>query len=112
VGRVVIPRPTVRFEPGFRSTSVQTPVPDRHSALRLRWEVSEDAADRLAEDNAWAKLDEADRKELTQRLSGLMGTSTTDRNVVADKLGTVPKAMGLPPLSLTRWSAPRTVESG
>jgi type I restriction enzyme M protein len=59
--------------------------------LRLRWEVSEDTAERLAEDKAWAKLSEAEQEELADRLGKLVGTSTTERKVLADKLGAVHK---------------------
>jgi type I restriction enzyme M protein len=71
---------------GFMRITVERP-------LRLRWEVSEDTAERLAEDKAWAKLSEAEQQELTDRLGELVGTSTTERKVLADKLGAVLKAI-------------------
>jgi type I restriction enzyme M protein len=71
---------------GFMRVTVERP-------LRLRWEVAEDTAERLVEDKAWAKLSEPEQQELTDRLGGLVGTSTTERKVLADKLGAVPKAI-------------------
>ena len=71
---------------GFMRITVERP-------LRLRWEVAEDAVERLAEDKAWAKLSEAEQADLVERLTGLVGTSTTDRKVLAAKLGEVPKAI-------------------
>jgi type I restriction enzyme M protein len=61
--------------------------------LRLRWEVGQATAERLAEDKAWAKLSEPEQQGLTDRLGELVGTSTTERKVLADKLGVVPKAI-------------------
>jgi type I restriction enzyme M protein len=71
---------------GFMRITVERP-------LRLRWEAAEDTAERLAEDKAWAKLSEAEQEELADRLGKLVGTSTTERKVLADKLGAVPKAI-------------------
>jgi type I restriction enzyme M protein len=61
--------------------------------LRLRWEVTEDSIERLAEYGAWAKLSEAEQHDLAERLAGLVGTRSTDRKVLADKLGGVPNAI-------------------
>jgi type I restriction enzyme M protein len=71
---------------GFMRITVERP-------LRLRWEVAEETAERLAEDNAWATLSEPEQQELIDRLGELVGTSTTERKVLADKLGTVPNAI-------------------
>jgi type I restriction enzyme M protein len=71
---------------GFMRITVERP-------LRLRWEVAEDTAALLAEDRAWAKLSDAEQEEQADRLGKLVGTSTTERKVLADKLGAVPKAI-------------------
>ncbi|MEX0985434.1 MAG: class I SAM-dependent DNA methyltransferase [Actinomycetota bacterium] len=71
---------------GFVRITVERP-------LRLRWEVAEDTGERLAEDKAWAKLSEPEQQELTDRLGELVGTSTTERKVLTDKLGAMPKAI-------------------
>ncbi|MFN8232214.1 MAG: class I SAM-dependent DNA methyltransferase [Actinomycetota bacterium] len=71
---------------GFMRITVERP-------LRLRWEVAEDTAERLAEDKTWAKLTKAEQQELTDRLGQLIGTSTTERKVLANKLDTVPKTI-------------------
>jgi type I restriction enzyme M protein len=71
---------------GFMRIMVERP-------LRLRWEVAEDSAERLAEDKAWGKLSETEQQKLSSRLAELAGSSTTERKVLADKLGAVPKAI-------------------
>jgi type I restriction enzyme M protein len=71
---------------GFMRITVERP-------LRLRWEVAEDTVERLAEDKAWGKLSETQQQELSSRLAELAGTSTTERKVLVDKLGAVPKAI-------------------
>jgi type I restriction enzyme M protein len=71
---------------GFMRITVERP-------LRLRWEVAEDTSEHLAEDEAWGKISEAEQLELSTRLTELVGTSTTDREVLADKVGAVPKVM-------------------
>jgi type I restriction enzyme M protein len=78
----ILPNPAF----GFMRITVERP-------LRLRWEVAEDTAERLAEEKAWAKLSQAEQQELADRLGKLVGTSTTERKVLADKLGAVPKAI-------------------
>jgi type I restriction enzyme M protein len=71
---------------GFMRITVERP-------LRLRWDVAPVTVERLAEDKAWGKLSEAEKQELSSRLTELEGTSTTDRKVLVDKLGGVPKAI-------------------
>jgi type I restriction enzyme M protein len=71
---------------GFMRITVEQP-------LRLRWEVGEETVERLAKEKAWLKLTRAEQEELAARLSAVVGTSTTDRKVMADKVGTVPKAV-------------------
>ena len=71
---------------GFMRITVERP-------LRLRWVVAADTAERAAEDKAWGKLSETEQLDLASRLTDLGGTSTTDRKVLADKLGVVPKAI-------------------
>ena len=71
---------------GFQRITVERP-------LRLRWEVTAETAERLAATKQWAKLAADQRRELTARLTELVGISTTERSVMATKLGTLPKAI-------------------
>jgi type I restriction enzyme M protein len=71
---------------GFMRITVERP-------LRLRWEVAEDTAERLSEDIAWGKVSASEQQGLSSRLAELVGTSTTESKVLADKLGAVPKAI-------------------
>jgi type I restriction enzyme M protein len=59
--------------------------------LRLRWEVTEETLPMLVEERAWAKLSGSEQMSLTERLQGIAGTSSTDRTVLAEKVGPVPK---------------------
>ena len=62
-------------------------------ALRLRWEVTHETASLLSGSKAWLKLSNEEQGDLADRLQDLVGTSSTERSVVAGKLGTVPKAI-------------------
>jgi type I restriction enzyme M protein len=64
--------------------------------LRLRWEVTTDPADVLAEAKAWGKLTEPEQAELTARLAGLVGTSSAEKRDLAKKLGSIPKSIEKP----------------
>jgi type I restriction enzyme M protein len=71
---------------GFQRITVERP-------LRLRWEVTADTAERLAATKQWAKLTPDQQHDVTARLSELIGVSTTERSVMATKLGPLPKAI-------------------
>jgi type I restriction enzyme M protein len=71
---------------GYQRVTVERP-------LRLRWEVTSETIDQLAETKQWAKLGEADQEGVKSALQPLQGTSTSDRSVVAKKLGGVPKGI-------------------
>jgi type I restriction enzyme M protein len=71
---------------GYQRTTVERP-------LRLRWEVTPETVERLAETKQWAKLTEAEANKLTERIGALDGTSTTEREALAKKLGSVPRAV-------------------
>ena len=71
---------------GFMRVTVERP-------LRLRWEVTVETTERLAEAKAWAKLGEREQAGLRAALGALVGTSTTDRKEMVKKLGAVPKAV-------------------
>ncbi len=71
---------------GFQRITVERP-------LRLRWEVTADTAERLAATKQWAKLTSDQQHDLTARLSELIGIATTERSIMATKLGPLPKAI-------------------
>jgi type I restriction enzyme M protein len=71
---------------GYQRVTVERP-------LRLRWEVSGETAQQIAETKQWAKLTEAEQEDVSARLKGLQGTGTTERAALAKKLGPVPKAI-------------------
>ena len=71
---------------GFQRITVERP-------LRLRFEVTAETAERLAATKQWAKLTAAGQHDLTTRLSELVGVSTTERSVMATKLGALPKTI-------------------
>jgi type I restriction enzyme M protein len=74
---------------GYQRITVERP-------LRLRWQVTVESVEQLAETTQWAKLDEAAQESLRDRLTSLEGTATTERSVLAKKLGPVPKAVDKP----------------
>src|SRR5437870_38292 len=61
--------------------------------LRLRWDVTEETVALLSETKSWIELPEDEQADIAGRLRDLIGTSSTDRLVVAGKLGAVPKAI-------------------
>jgi len=71
---------------GFQRITVERP-------LRLRWEVTAETAERLAATKQWAKLTPDQQYDLSTRLSELVSVSTTERSVMATKLGPLPKAI-------------------
>ncbi|MDA8070629.1 MAG: class I SAM-dependent DNA methyltransferase [Actinomycetota bacterium] len=71
---------------GFQRITVERP-------LRLRFEVTAETAERLAATKQWAKLTADQQHDLTTRLSELVGVSTTERSVMATKLGALPKTI-------------------
>ncbi len=71
---------------GFQRITVERP-------LRLRFEVTAEAAERLAAAKHWAKLTSDQQHDLSARLSELVGVSTTERSVMTTKLGALPKAI-------------------
>ena len=64
--------------------------------LRLRWEVGAGTVAQLLEEKGWLKLSAAEQTDITTRLTALVGTSTTDKTVLAKKLGAVPKGIDKP----------------
>ncbi|MHB8289430.1 MAG: type I restriction-modification system subunit M [Acidimicrobiales bacterium] len=71
---------------GFQRITVERP-------LRLRWEVTADAAERVAATKQWVKLSPEQQRDLSTRLSELVGVVATERSVMATKLGALPKAI-------------------
>jgi type I restriction enzyme M protein len=71
---------------GYQRITVERP-------LRLRWEVTEDTVEQLAETKQWAKLDEGKQEELKGRLKALEGTAATEKPTLAKKLGALPRAV-------------------
>ena len=71
---------------GFQRITVERP-------LRLRWEVTAETAESLAATKQWAKLSPGQQDDLSSRLYELVGVSTTERSVMATKLGALPKAI-------------------
>ncbi len=62
-------------------------------AAKLRFEVTPETADRVAATKHWAKLTSDQQHDLSARCSELAGVSTTERSVMATKLGPIPKAV-------------------
>jgi type I restriction enzyme M protein len=71
---------------GYQRITVERP-------LRLRWEVTGETAIQLAQTKQWSKLTIQEQTGLSEKLRSFEGTSTTDRKVVANILGLVPKAI-------------------
>jgi type I restriction enzyme M protein len=71
---------------GYQRITVERP-------LRLRWDVTAETIDQLAETKQWAKLTEPDHDAVNGALRALQDLSTTDRSVLAKKLGAVPKGI-------------------
>jgi type I restriction enzyme M protein len=71
---------------GYQRITVDRP-------LRLRWEVREETIEQLAEAKAWGEHNEDERQDVMGCLKTLVGTSTTDKAVLAKKIGAVPKAI-------------------
>ena len=71
---------------GYQRITVERP-------LRLRWEVTAETIDQLAETKQWAKLQDDDKSALSDAVRALEGTTTTDRSVLAKKVGSVPKSI-------------------
>ncbi|MGH9170832.1 MAG: N-6 DNA methylase [Acidimicrobiales bacterium] len=74
---------------GFMRITVERP-------LRLRWEVTAETVERIAHTKQWAKLSPEQQRDLSSRLSELVGVSTTERSVMVAKLGAVPKQIEKP----------------
>ena len=64
---------------GYRRITVERP-------LRVRWEVSDETLTILEASKAVQKLDEDVQERLAAAVEGLIGTSTTERDVFADKV--------------------------
>ena len=71
---------------GYQRITVERP-------LRLRWEVTPDTVAGLVDTKQWAKMSEDEQQDLSARLEVLQGTSTTEKPVLAKKLGVVPKSI-------------------
>jgi len=71
---------------GYQRVTVERP-------LRLRWDVTTETIDQLAQTKQWAKLGQADQEAVKGALLALQGMSTTNRSVLAKKLGNVPKSI-------------------
>jgi type I restriction enzyme M protein len=55
--------------------------------------VTTEAIQRLTETKQWAKLTEAEQADVSDRLTSLVGSSTTEKPALAQKLGALPKAI-------------------
>ena len=71
---------------GYQRITVERP-------LRLRWVVTNETVDQLAETKQWQKLSDDDKTAVTEAARALEGTTSTDRSVLAKKVGTVPKVI-------------------
>jgi len=71
---------------GFMRITVERP-------LRLGWGIFDNTLQLLREDTTWSKLSKSEQGGLEDRLTGLVGTSTTDRKVMDDKLSPVPRSI-------------------
>ena len=71
---------------GYQRITVERP-------LHLRWEVTADTMAVVKEAKAWAKLSEDDRVAVEVAVTALVGTSATDKKVLASKIGKVPKTI-------------------
>ena len=71
---------------GFQRITVERP-------LRVRFEVTAETAERLAATKQWAKLNSDQQHDLSARFSELVSVSTTERSVMATKLGSLPKVI-------------------
>lgn len=71
---------------GYQRVTVERP-------LRLRWEVTGETVARLVQTKQWAKLSPHEQTWLTEKLTSLEGTSTTDRQVLTKIVRLVPKAL-------------------
>ena len=71
---------------GYQRITVERP-------LHLRWEVTADTLAVVKEAKAWAKLSEDDRVAVEGAVTALVGTSATDKKVLASKVGSVPKTI-------------------
>lgn len=74
---------------GYMRITVERP-------LRLRWAVTPETAATLAETKQWAKLTGGAQADLSTRLADLVGTTTTEKQALAKKIGHVPKAIEKP----------------
>jgi hypothetical protein len=59
--------------------------------LRLRWEITPHTPALVEQTKFWVRLNPADQKHLSARLAALAGVCTTERSIIAAKLGDVPK---------------------
>jgi type I restriction enzyme M protein len=59
----------------------------------VRWEVTAEGVARLAGTKQWEKLTVDEQVDMAGRLEELAGFSITDRDAMAKKLGSVPKAI-------------------
>jgi type I restriction enzyme M protein len=89
--------PNERF--GYLRITVERP-------LRLRWEIDEETLSVLGQTTAWLKLSDEDRADLTQRLESLVSSETTQRDLLAKKIGKIPK-----PFEKALWDAVATRDS-
>ena len=71
---------------GYQRITVERP-------LRLRWEVSEDSVEGLTETPQWKRLSSENQDDLFERLTSLIGTSSTGKTALSKKLGAVPKSV-------------------
>jgi type I restriction enzyme M protein len=71
---------------GYQRITVERP-------LRLRWEVTAETVERLSETKQWAKLTDTEQVGLRDRLTGMEGSTATEKATLSKKLGPVPKAV-------------------
>jgi type I restriction enzyme M protein len=89
--------PNERF--GYLRITVERP-------LRLRWQIDQETVSVLGQTTAWLKLSDEDRADLMQRLESLVSSETTERDVLAKKIGKIPK-----PFEKALWDAVATRDS-
>jgi type I restriction enzyme M protein len=80
---------------GYRRITVERP-------LRVRWEVTDETVATLRATKAIEKLDQEVREKLISGLEGLKGTSTTERDVFAEKVRGVLSEFGKVPRSFEK----------
>ncbi|HEY3829589.1 MAG TPA: class I SAM-dependent DNA methyltransferase [Solirubrobacteraceae bacterium] len=71
---------------GYQRVTVERP-------LRVRWEATAEGVARLVETKQWGKLTAEEQRDIAGRLEGLVGFSTTEPDLMMERLGVAPKAI-------------------